>query len=147
MLKSWVLQQHILKVKSTNYRKILYCFRNDSISHIVFLGINITCQEEFSDEKFLSPAFQTEVSQGCFSKHVFSTTNSPPLWCILPLPALSPVEFHFRIKIGICFLGRGVVGKNLHICGWLFHHFVRRLGSRNWNKSLRWKERIGENCN
>lgn len=95
----------------------------------------------------LSPVLWTEVPQGCFSKHLFFTTNSSLIWCILPLPALSPVEFHFRIKVGICFLGCGVVGKNLHICGWLFHHFIRWLGSTNWNKKLRQKERISENWN
>lgn len=99
--------------------------------YILFVMKSFLMEISFScplNKSFAGFAFQ--------NAQVFFTINSAPLWYILPLSDLLPVEFHFRIKIRICLMRCGVVGKNLHICGRLFQHFQRRLGSRNWKKVI-----------
>jgi len=69
---------------------MLNCFRNDNISHIAFLSLNIICQQELSDGKlFLQPSEQ-KFRRACFSKHksifhykLTTPLEHPPTPCFL----------------------------------------------------------------
>lgn len=91
--------------------------------------------------KAISPPNQAPTEYILHNSSTFHSAKSPTLIPIFPLPVLSPVELHFGIKIGVCFLRCEIVGKNLHICVCLFQHFTRWLGSRSWKNNCRAKKK------
>lgn len=135
--------------------QILSHFRNNKISQIAFLCFNSICQEFthgklskltkiiLADKlkahpngilipenfllltKAISPLNKIPTRYLFHYTPIHYTVKSPTLLTIFPLPVFSPVKLHFRIKIGICFLRCGIVGKHMHICVCLFQHFTR----------------------